>query len=86
VLLSCNLFVESVMYEYSIKVIIQAAAGPEKIFQGLDINNRVIDEAFSFDRTRSRLEEMGSAEYLKTRKWKGKQETKVLHDVVNRIE
>lgn len=75
-----------VMYEYSIKVIIQAAAGPEKIFQGLDINNRVIDEAFSFDRTRSRLEEMGSAEYLKTRKWKGKQETKVLHDVVNRIE
>ena len=37
----------------------------------MDLNNAHQDEAFSFDRTRSRLDEMGSKEYLK-RRWVGR--------------
>ena len=76
----------SVFYEYNIKLIIQAAAEPGNIFVGLDLNNRVIDEAFSFDRTRSRLEEMGSIEYLKTRKWTGTHSIKLFDEMLDRIE
>ena len=48
----------SVLYEYNIKLINQATAEPSDIFVGLDINNRAVDDAFSFDRTRSRFKEM----------------------------
>ena len=76
----------SVLYEYNIKLISQAAADPSDIFVGLDINNRVVDEAFSFDRTRSRLEEMGSTEYLKKRKWTGNHSTSSFNGILDRIE
>lgn len=58
------IFVDA-MYECHIKLIIHAEdAGPDEIFK-VDLENQVCDEAFAFDRTRSRLEEMGSDEYLK---------------------
>lgn len=75
-----------VMYEYNIKLIVQADAGPDSIFQGLDVNNRVMDEAFSFDRTRSRLEEMGSESYLKAQKWTGNAGDVPLNRLLDRIE
>lgn len=58
-------FVDS-MYECHVKLIVQAAVLPEAIFQ-VDLDNDSCDEAFAFDRTRSRLVEMGSDEYLKSR-------------------
>ena len=62
------IFVDS-MYESNVKLIIQAATKADDIFE-VDITNQVCDEVFAFDRTRSRLEEMSSAKYLKTR-WSG---------------
>jgi protein AFG1 len=62
------IFVDS-MYECHVKLIIHAATGPNEIFK-VDLGNEFCDEAFAFDRTRSRLEEMGSDEYLK-RSWVG---------------
>jgi len=61
-------FVDS-MYESHVKLIIHASSPPDKIFV-VDLGNEHCDEAFAFDRTRSRLEEMGSDEYLKSR-WVG---------------
>jgi len=75
-----------IMYEYNIKLIVQADAEPDSLFQGLDVNNRVIDEAFSFDRTRSRLEEMGSESYLKAQKWTGNVGGIPLNELIDRIE
>ncbi len=57
------------MYECHVKLILHAATKADEIFQ-VDLNNKHCDEAFAFDRTRSRLEEMGSDEYLKSR-WTG---------------
>ena len=61
-------FVDS-MYENKVKLILLAAASPENLFQ-VDLENEFCDEAFAFDRTRSRLEEMGSDTYLRGR-WIG---------------
>ncbi len=61
------IFVDS-MYESHVKLIVHAASNPGEIFK-VDLDNEFCDEAFAFDRTRSRLEEMGSDEYLKKR-WK----------------
>ncbi len=61
-------FIDS-MYECHVKLIVHAEAMPDNIFE-VDLDNEHCDEAFAFDRTRSRLEEMGSDEYLK-RRWVG---------------
>ena len=58
------------MYEAHVKLILQLETQPKEIFE-VDLNNAHQDEAFSFDRTRSRLDEMGSKEYLK-RRWVGR--------------
>jgi len=58
------------MYEAHVKLILQLETQPKDIFE-VDLNNAHQDEAFSFDRTRSRLDEMGSKEYLKGR-WVGR--------------
>lgn len=58
------------MYEAHVKLILQLETQPKDIFE-VDLNNAHQDEAFSFDRTRSRLVEMGSKEYLKKR-WIGR--------------
>jgi protein AFG1 len=63
-----------VMYECHVKLIIHAKAAPSGLFE-VDLNNRYNDEVFAFDRTRSRLEEMGSDEYLQKRWAGGKQLT-----------
>jgi len=60
-----------VMYECQVKLVIHAEALPEDLF-AVDLSNRYQDEAFAFDRTRSRLEEMGGESYLK-RRWVGRQ-------------
>ncbi len=57
------------MYECHVKLILHAKTKPDDIFK-VDLNNMHCDEAFAFDRTRSRLQEMGSDEYLKSR-WTG---------------
>jgi protein AFG1 len=57
------------MYECHVKVIIHAEAKPSELFQ-VDLENKATDEAFAFDRTRSRLDEMRSESYLK-KKWVG---------------
>ena len=57
------IFVDA-MYECHIKLIVHAETGAEGIFK-VDLENQVCDEAFAFDRTRSRLEEMGSDDYLR---------------------
>jgi len=62
------------MYEAHVKLILQLETQPKDIFE-VDLNNAHQDEAFSFDRTRSRLDEMGSKEYLKKR-WTGRK-----HDI-----
>jgi hypothetical protein len=62
------IFVDS-MYESNVKLIIQAATKADEIFE-VDITNQVCDEVFAFDRTRSRLEEMASTQYLQKR-WSG---------------
>ena len=58
------------MYESNVKLILQAATQPEGIFE-VDLEDQATDEAFAFDRTRSRLEEMRSESYLQ-RRWSGK--------------
>lgn len=62
------IFVDS-MYENNVKLIINAATKADDIFE-VDLNNQVFDEVFAFDRTRSRLEEMASTQYLQKR-WSG---------------
>lgn len=62
------IFVDA-MYECHVKLIVHAETPPDGIFQ-VDLKNQHCDEAFAFDRTRSRLEEMGSDAYLK-RRWIG---------------
>jgi len=57
------------MYESRVKLILQCESNPDGIFK-VDLDNQFCDEAFAFDRTRSRLEEMGSDEYLRKR-WVG---------------
>ena len=61
-------FVDS-MYESNVKLVLQAATQPEGIFE-VDLDDVNTDEAFAFDRTRSRLEEMRSESYLQ-RRWSG---------------
>ena len=63
------IFVDS-MYECHVKLIIHAKTEPDGIFQ-VDLNDAACDEVFAFDRTRSRLEEMRSQQYLQKR-WAGK--------------
>ena len=58
-----------IMYECRVKLILHAEALPLHLFY-VDLDNQVQDEAFAFDRTRSRLDEMGSEAYL-TRRWVG---------------
>ena len=62
-------FVDS-MYESHVKLVLHAKTEPEGIFQ-VDLEDASCDEVFAFDRTRSRLEEMRSQEYLQKR-WAGK--------------
>ena len=57
------------MYESRVKLILHCETNPSGIFK-VDLDNQFCDEAFAFDRTRSRLEEMGSDDYLR-RKWTG---------------
>jgi predicted ATPase len=61
-------FVDS-MYESHVKLIVQAETEPDGIFT-VDLEDASCDEVFAFDRTRSRLEEMRSQQYLKKR-WAG---------------
>eukprot|EP00548_Thalassiothrix_antarctica_P015354 CAMPEP_0194175664 /NCGR_PEP_ID=MMETSP0154-20130528/9660_1 /TAXON_ID=1049557 /ORGANISM="Thalassiothrix antarctica, Strain L6-D1" /LENGTH=408 /DNA_ID=CAMNT_0038889547 /DNA_START=278 /DNA_END=1504 /DNA_ORIENTATION=- len=61
------LFVDS-MYESHVKLIVHAQTQPESIFV-VDLEDESCDEVFAFDRTRSRLEEMRSQQYLQKR-WK----------------
>jgi len=53
-------------YEKNVKVVCQAAAMPEELFDIPDEEKRTssYDEVFAWDRTASRLQEMQSAEYL----------------------
>jgi predicted ATPase len=66
------IFVDS-MYECHVKLIIHAKTEPDGIFQ-VDLADADCDEVFAFDRTRSRLEEMRSQQYLQKR-WAGKSTT-----------
>lgn len=66
-------FVDS-MYESNVKLVLHAAAQPEGIFE-VDLEDASMDESFAFDRTRSRLEEMRSEQYLQ-RRWSGKAESR----------
>lgn len=50
-------------------MVVHSASTPEGMFQ-VDLENDNCDEVFAFDRTRSRMEEMRSEQYLK-RKWVG---------------
>lgn len=61
-------FVDS-MYECNVKLVIHAEASPSELFN-VETNLNSSDEAFAVDRTRSRLEEMGSETYLRKR-WIG---------------
>lgn len=65
-----------VMYESRVKLIMNAQAEPKDLFR-VDLDNPYIDEVFAFDRTRSRLEEMASTDYLKSR-WVGSSTTSSL--------
>lgn len=71
------------MYECHVKLIVHAETAPDGIFQ-VDLKNRHCDEAFAFDRTRSRLEEMGSDAYLK-RRWIGHVEHGDNDDTYNKV-
>jgi predicted ATPase len=51
------------------KLCVDTLTSPEGILQ-VDLANRDCDEVFAFDRTQSRLQEMGSNEYLRSR-WTG---------------
>jgi len=55
-------FIDS-MYECHVRLIILAKTEPEEMFE-VDLDSQY-DEVFSFDRTRSRMEEMRSTAYLK---------------------
>lgn len=66
------IFVDS-MYECHVKLILQAKTEPDGIFQ-VDLEDAACDEVFAFDRTRSRLEEMRSQQYLQ-KQWAGKSST-----------
>jgi predicted ATPase len=57
------------LYENHVKLVIQAETSPDQMFQ-VDLENEHCDEVFAFDRTRSRLEEMRSENYLR-KKWRG---------------
>jgi predicted ATPase len=79
------IFVDA-MYESHVKLIIHAATLPQGIFK-VDLANKVIDEVFAFDRTRSRLEEMSSDGYLQ-KKWQGKKSLSghMLHADINTMD
>ena len=55
------------LYENNVILIIHAEKKIDKLFV-VDDDAGVFDEVFAFDRTRSRLDEMGSIAYLKSRK------------------
>ena len=57
------------LYENECKIVVRAAARPDGLFQ-VDLEDKNRDEAFAFDRTRSRLEEMMSQEWLKRKRRK----------------
>ncbi|KAL7477292.1 hypothetical protein ACHAW6_003104 [Cyclotella cf. meneghiniana] len=57
------------LYECHVKLVVLAKTSPEEMFE-VDLSNQHCDEAFAFDRTRSRMEEMRSEGYLK-KKWVG---------------
>ena len=57
------------LYECHVKVVLHTASSPDEMFV-VDLENKHTDEVFAFDRTRSRMEEMRSEEYLK-KKWVG---------------
>eukprot|EP00986_Skeletonema_menzelii_P014675 scaffold9978_cov117-Skeletonema_menzelii.AAC.2 len=57
------------LYENHVKLVILAETKPEEMFQ-VDLENEHCDEVFAFDRTRSRMEEMRSENYLR-KKWTG---------------
>ncbi|GMI10280.1 hypothetical protein TrVE_jg107 [Triparma verrucosa] len=52
------------LYECECKIVVLAETRPEGIFK-VDLEDANCDEAFAFDRTRSRLDEMMSEEWLK---------------------
>ena len=52
------------LYENSCKIVVLADAMPNELFV-VDLENKNHDEVFAFDRTRSRLDEMMSKEWLK---------------------
>jgi len=58
------------LYENHCKIIFHAEDTPDRLFVTEDVEG--YDEVFAFDRTRSRIEEMGSEEYLKKMRKKGK--------------
>jgi len=63
-------FVDS-MYEWKVRLILQTNANTiEEIFKCDDKESYQQDEVFAFDRTRSRLSEMSSKQYL-SRQWLG---------------
>lgn len=66
------------MYECHVKLVIHSQVDVNEIFE-VDLENKAFDEAFAFDRTRSRLEEMGSDDYLR-KKWVGKS-----HKVIDEV-
>ena len=57
------------LYECHVKVVLHTESSPDEMFV-VDLENKHTDEVFAFDRTRSRMEEMRSEEYLK-KKWVG---------------
>jgi predicted ATPase len=57
------IFVDS-MYECNVKLVLHAEARLSELFS-IEANSSSSDEAFAIDRTRSRLEEMGSETYLR---------------------
>ncbi len=62
------IFVDS-MYECNVKLVLHVEARLSELFN-IEANSSSSDEAFAVDRTRSRLEEMGSETYLRKR-WVG---------------
>ena len=62
------------LYECHVKIVLYTKASPDDMFV-VDLENKVTDEVFAFDRTRSRMEEMRSEDYLK-KKWVGAEHNK----------
>lgn len=52
------------LYECRVRLVVRAEAGPNELYE-VDLDDVGTDESFAFDRTRSRLEEMSSATYLR---------------------